>query len=281
MASRIRFVQKAIVFLSLGLFLSGFTLTAFAQEEAAAAEPTKWRKKPNFAFKLGAFFPSVSAKLAVDGGEEISAEDDLALDKNATTLRLDGDIRIAGWFGLGLGYYGVSRESSKVINKDIQIGDTVFPVNQTLNTKLTNSFYNVDLKFYLINKPRLDFGVYAGVYWSKIKLNVDAQELDRRLIEFRQASTIIPSVGLHFSYTVLRNLYFYGKAGYFYIEPGKRTKFESSTIDLNLDYYFYKFLGVGVKYEYSRFDLDLDVADYHGNLRYDINGFQAYATIGF
>jgi hypothetical protein len=281
MASKISSIKRAILFLSLGLFLSSFALTAFAQEEATAKEPTKWRKKPNYAFKLGAFFPSVNAQVRVDGGETVDAEDDLLLDNNATTFRLDGDVRIAGWFALGLGYYAISQSNSQVINKDIQIGDTVFPVNQTLNTKLTNAFYNVDLKFYLINKPRLDFGVYAGVYWSKIKLNVDAQELDRRLIEFRQASTIIPSVGLHFSYTVLRNLYFYGKAGYFYIEPSKRTKFESATIDLNLDYYFWKFLGIGVKYEYSRFDLDLDVADYHGNLRYDINGFQAYATIGF
>jgi len=281
MASRIRFVQKAIVFLSLGLFLSGFTLTAFAQEEAAAAEPTKWRKKPNFAFKLGAFFPSVSAKLAVDGSEEVSAEDDLALDKNATTLRLDGDIRIAGWFGLGLGYYGVSRSQETVIDKDIQIGDTVFPVNQTLKTKLTNNFFNVDLKFYLINKPRLDFGVYAGAYWSKLKLDVRAQELDTDLIELRATSTIIPSVGLHFSYTLLPNLYLYAKAGYFYLEPTKRTKFESATININLDYYFWKFLGIGAKYEYSAFDLTLDVADYHGDLKYNIGGFQAYATIGF
>jgi len=281
MASKISSIKRAIVFLSLGLFLSGFALSAFAQEETKPAEQTKWKKKPNFALKLGAFFPSVSAKVQVDGGEEIDAEDDLLLDKNATTLRLDGDIRIAGWFGLGLGYYGVSRESSKVINKDIQIGDTVFPVNQTLNAKLTNAFYNVDLKFYLVNKPRLDFGVYAGAYWSKVKLNVDAQEADRRLIEFRQASTIIPSVGLHLSYTLLRNLYFYGKAGYFYLEPTKRTKFESATIDLNLDYYFWKFLGIGVKYEYSFFDLNLDVADYHGNLKYNISGVQAYATIGF
>lgn len=281
MSSKARFMRRAIVFLSLGLFLSAFALTAFAQEEGTAAEPEKWRKKPNFDFKLGAFFPAVSAKVQVDGGEEISAEDDLLLDKNATTLRLDGDIRIAGWFGLGLGYYGVGRESSKVIDKDIQIGDTVFPVNQTLNVKLTNSFYNVDLKFYLINKPRLDFGVYAGAYWSKLKLNVDAKELDRRLIEFRQASTIIPSVGVHFSYTVLRNLYLYGKAGYFYLEPTKRTKFESATVNLNLDYYFWKFLGIGAKYEYSFFDLNLDVADYNGNLKYNISGLQAYLTVGF
>jgi hypothetical protein len=281
MASKISSIKRAIVFLSLGLFLSGFALTAFAQEEAAAKEPAKWRKKPNFALKLGYFFPAVSAKLQVDGGEEISAEDDLLLNKNATTLRLDGDVRIAGWFGLGLGYYGVSRSSSKVIDKDITIGNTVFPVNQTLNTKFTNSFYNVDLKFYLINKPRVDFGVYAGVYWSKIKLNVDAQELDKRLIEFRQASTIIPSLGLHFTYTLLPNLYLYGKAGYFAIAPSKRTKFKSATVNLNLDYYFWKFLGIGAMYEYSFFDLKLDVADYHGNLKYNIGGAQAYLTIGF
>ena len=70
MTPKIRSIQRAMVFLSLGLFLSGFVLTAFAQETqqtAPAAESTKkWMKKPSFSFKLGGFFPSVSMDIRVD-----------------------------------------------------------------------------------------------------------------------------------------------------------------------------------------------------------------------
>lgn len=289
MTSKISSIKRAIVFLSLGLFLSGFALTAFGQEEAKAPEAAKWKKKPNFDIKLGAFFPSSTAsfrldKTTADGqtikGTEFST-DDIGIDPTATTFRGDAEIRIASWFGLGLGFYAINRNKTTVLNKDIQIGDTTFQVSQTVKTTFNTIYPNIDLKFYLINKPRLDFGVYVGAYWSTIKLQVEAQELDRRLLELRQASTIIPSIGLHFTYTLARNLYLYGKAGYFYLKPGKRTKFESGTININLDYYFYKFLGIGVRYEYNRFDLDLDVAKYHGMLKYRTDGAQVYLTIGF
>lgn len=286
MHSKIRSKKRALIFLSLGLFFVGFTLTAFAQEEAKPEETTKWKKKPGLSFKLGAFFPSVTAKFRVDApagapGTEVDVNKDFGLDKNATTLRLDGDIRIAKWFSVNLGFYGNSRSNEKVIDKDIQIGNTTFHVNQTLKGTLRNDFYNADFKFYLINKPRFDFGVYAGINLAHFKFTVDAQEIDRQLIEIKKVWAPIPSLGLHFSYTLLPNVYLYGKAGYFNFKPGKRTKFESAATSLNLDWYFYKFMGIGVRAEYSFFDLDLDVASYHGNIKYNIGGFNGYLTIGF
>jgi len=293
MDSKIRFLRKCTVFLSLGLFLSGFALTAFAQEtqeKGTTTESTQWRRKPAFAFKLGAFFPSTAATLRVDRtvpgggtveGTEVSLENDLGLAKNATTLRLDGDIRIASWFSLDLGYYGLNRSKSSVIDKDIQIGDTVFSLNQTIDTSLNLSTYRADFKFYLVHNSRLDFGVYAGVYLTHFKLTFKAMEIDRELLEIRRLWAPIPSLGLHFSYALIPNLYLYGKAGYFYLKPSKRTTFNSFTLNVNLDYYFYKFLGIGARYEYGGFKYDLDVASYHGMIKYNVGGFNTYLTIGF
>jgi hypothetical protein len=286
MDSKIRFMQRAKVCLSLGLFFSGFALTAFAQEAGAAAEPTKkWMKKPSFAFKLGGFFPSLTADIRVDppgGGQgtDVNIERDLGVAKSGTTFRLDGDLRIAKWFSLALNYFGFSRSSEKAISREIQIGDTVFPVNQTIKTTLAPAFINLDAKFYILHRERLDFGVYAGVYATHFKINVEAQELGRRLLEIRKIWAPIPSVGLHFWYQPIPKMFVYAKAGYFNYNT-KRIDFDSATFNLNLEYYFYKFLGIGGRYEYSAMKLDLDLAGYHGKLNYDISGLQAYLTIAF
>ena len=285
MTSKNRFMKRAIIFLSIALFFSGFALTAFAQEEVKPAESTKkWMKKPFFAFKLGSFFPYLSMDIRVDppgGGEgtDVNLEKDLGVAKSGTTIRLDGDLRLAKWFSLALNYYSFSRSSEKAIEKEIQIGDTVFPVHQTVKTTLAPAFINLDAKFYILHRERLDFGVYAGVYATHFRINVDAQEADRRLLEIRKIWAPIPSVGLHFWYQPIPKMFLYAKAGYFKYNT-KRIDFDSATFSINLDYYFYKFLGIGARYEYSAMKLNLDLAGYHGKLDYNIGGLQAYLTIG-
>lgn len=224
---------------------------------------------------------NVRVDRADGSGTDVNVSNDLGLAKTGTVLRLDGDIRIAKWFSVALNYYGFSRSESQVIDKDIQIGDTLYPVKQTLKTTLNTTFANLDLKFYLIHRERLDFGVYAGVYLTHFKINVQAQELDRQLIQIKKLWAPIPSVGLHFWYEPVPKLFVYAKAGYFKFSPTKHSKFESATFNINLEYYFWKFLGIGARYEYNRFNLDLDVAKYLGMLKYRVDGAQAYLTIGF
>jgi hypothetical protein len=285
MSSKTRFMKRAKVFLTLGILLSGFALTAFAQEEAKPAETTQWKKKPAIAFKLGAFFPSISAKFRVDApagapGTEVDVNKDFGLAKTATTLRLDGDIPIAKWFSIDLAYYGNSRSKEQALSKDIVIGDKTYYLNQTVKTTLRNDFYTADFKFYLMNRQRLQFGVYAGINLAHFKLTFDLQEIDRQL-QIKKVWAPVPSIGVHFAYTLLPHVYLYGKAGYFALKPGKRTKFQSGYASLNLDWYFYKFMGIGARYEYSALDLDIDVASYHGNIKYNIGGVNGYLTIGF
>ena len=278
--------RSAKLFLCLGFFLAGWGPTAFAQEEAKPAATADWKKKPVFTFKLGGFFPSVSMQARVDRadgeGTDIDVENDLGLDKNGTTVRLDGDIRIASWFSLGMDYYGFRRDGdSKVIDKEIQIGDTVFPVHQTLQSSLATQFGNLDLKFYIIHRERLDFGVYAGVYLTRLKIRVEAQERGTQLLEIRKFWAPIPSIGLHFWYQPVNKLFVYAKAGYFDFNPNKHSKFQSATGSLNLDYYFYRFLGVGARYEYSKMKVEIDRMAFDGQVDYDISGAQVYLVLGF
>jgi hypothetical protein len=286
MLSKIRSMRKGKIFLSLGLFLSGFALTAFSQETGAAAESTKkWMKKPVFAFKLGGFFPSLSMDIRVDppdGGEgtDVSLDKDLGVPKSGSTIRLDGDLRLAKWFCVAVNYYAFKLTAEQPISKEITIGDTVYPVNQTVKTTLTPTFINLDAKFYLLHRERLDFGVYAGVYATHLKLDFEAMEAGRRLLEIKKLWAPIPSVGLHFWYQPIPKMLVYAKAGYFKYNS-KRVDYDSATFNLNLEYYFYKFLGIGGKYEYSDMKLNLSLAGYKGKIDYVISGFQAYVTLGF
>ena len=230
--------------------------------------------------------PSLNTKLRIDSeslgrGTEIDFEDMLQLDKSPLILRGDADVPIVSWLGLDLGFYVINRSNTRVIDRDIQIGDTIFNLNQTVNTKFNTTYLRANFKFYIIRKPRLDLGVWAGANVAFINFSLQAQELGETFSEGRDVWVPIPAVGVHGSYTLFPNFYLFGKAGYFYYGLSDNLKFDNWSFDINVNYYFYKFLGIGATYEYNRAELNGEIGDLSGEIINRLGGFQFYLLIGF
>ncbi len=259
-----------------------------AQEEGQgeAKEAPKWRRKPAFSLRFGSYFPSLETILRIDSenlglGTEINLEDVLQLDKSPTVVRADAEVRLLSWLSLDLGYYGINRSKTTVIDRDIQVGDTIFNLNQTVKTKFNTTTLRADLKFSFIHNPRLDLGVWAGAHVAFFNLSLEAQELGKTYLEENDVWAPIPAAGVHICYTLIPNMYLFGKVGYFYYALSDNFKFTSTSFDINLNYYFYKFLGVGATYEYNLAKLDGKVADFSGKISNKFGGFQIYGIIGF
>jgi hypothetical protein len=274
-----------ILFLSFLVWILAPTLQA--QEAQEAAQSTlKWRKKPSFSLRLGSYFPSLSTILRVDSenlgrGTEIDLEDLLQLDSSPIVIRGDADVPIVSWFSLDLGFYAIKRSKTTVIDRDIQIGDTIFNVNQTVKGKFDTTYLRTHLKFYFVRNPRLDLGVWVGANVAFFNFSFQAQELGQTFSEGEDVWAPIPAAGIHASYTLFPNLYLFGKAGYFYYGLSDNLKFKSLSFDINVNYYFYKFLGIGATYDYNKFELDGEIGDLSGKVINKFGGFQVYLLIGF
>lgn len=277
--------SAAIVFLIFLFWILAPVLQA--QETEEMIESTQeWRKRPRFSLRFGTYLADLDTKLRLDSvtlgrGTEIKLEDKLQFDKSPVIFRGEGEIRALSWFGLELGFYSINRSNSTVIDEEIQIGDTVFNINQTINGKFNTTYVKTNLKFYLVNKPRVEFGVWAGANILFLDLSLTAQELGETIGESQDIWAPIPAAGIHASYTLFRNFYFFGKVGYFYYGLSENLKFKSLSFDINMHYYFYKFLGIGATFEYNRFNLDGEFEDLSGIARNRLSGIQLYALIGF
>jgi hypothetical protein len=205
----------------------------------------------------------------------------LQLDNSPLILRGDAEVPVASWLGLDLGFYVINRSNTRVIDEEIQIGDTIFDVNQTVNAKLNTTYLRTNFKFYIIRKPRLDFGPWIGANVAFINFSLQAQELGETISEEQDVWAPIPAIGLHASYTLFRNFYVFGKAGYFYYGLSDNLKFNNWALDINVNYYFYKFLGIGATYEFNRAQLKGEFSDFSGEIVNRLGGFQFYLLIGF
>jgi hypothetical protein len=261
------------------------SLKAQEAEETEQINP-EWRKRPGLALKIGTYLPSLNTILRVDSetlgrGTEIDFEDLLQLDKSPLILRGEAEVPVASWLSLDLGFYVINRSNTRVIDRDIQIGDTIFNINQTVKAKFNATYLQTNFKFYIIRKPRLDFGVWAGANVAFFNFSLEAQELGETFSEGRDVWAPIPAVGIHASYTLFRNFYIFGKAGYFYYGLSDNLKFNNWSLDININYYFYKFLGIGVSYEYNRAELNGELGDLSGEIVNRLGGIQFYLLIGF
>jgi hypothetical protein len=287
MGSYKRKIHKSNIIFIPSLFLLLIISTLQAQEAEGTDQSTiEWRKRPGLALRLGTYIPTLNTKLRLDSeilgrGTEIDFEDTLQLERSPFILRGDAEVAVASWLGLDLGFYIINRSNTRVIDRDIQVGDTIFNVNQTVNTKFNTTYLRTHFKFYIIRKPRVDFGVWAGANVAFLNFSLEAQELGETFSEGRDVWAPIPAIGIHGSYTLFRNFYVFGKAGYFYYGISDNLKFNNWSLDININYYFYKAFGIGATYEYNRVELDGEIGDLSGELINRLGGFQFYLLIGF
>jgi hypothetical protein len=275
--------NKGLLIVAVALAVVGLSAAAWSQEESD--KPAKvWLKKPNFSIRLGSIFSDVSNQFRIDGadgeGTLIDAHDVLKLPKNGTALRAKGDFRVAKWFGVEVEYYRISDSSSTVIDRDITVGDEIFPINETVSTSFTRSFLDTSLKFYFIHKPRLDLGLYLGANIHFIELTMDADPSGRSV--YKNPWYPVPSIGATFTYSLGPRWYVYGKAGYFYykIKDSNRS-LDSVRFDINMDYYFWKSLGIGVTYEYIKSSTERNSAEFAGMVSNRSSSIQIYLAVGF
>jgi hypothetical protein len=287
MGSYKRKIHRSNIIFIPSLFLLLLIPTLQAQEAEGTDQSTiEWRKRPGFALRLGTYIPSLNTILRLDSerlgkGTEIDFEDTLQLDRSPVIVRGDAEVPVASWLGLDLGFYVINRSNTRVIDRDLQVGDTIFNINQTVNTKFNTTYLRTNVKFYIIRKPRLDFGVWAGANIAFLNFSLEAQELGETFSEGRDVWAPIPAIGIHASYTLFRNFYVFGKAGYFYYGISDNLKFNNWSLDININYYFYKALGIGATYEYNRAKLNGEISDFSGELINRLGGFQFYFLIGF
>ncbi len=271
------------LFLIWGVILAVAALNAvvWAQGETAAA----WPKKPTFSVRLGSYFNDRTGQIRVDQtdgdlGTLIDLHDVLGVPKNATVFRARADVRVAGWFGVEGEYYRIARSQSATIDRDITVGDTVFPIDETISSSFNQNFLDLALKFYVFHRERWDLGLWVGANIHFLDFSLNATPSDQSVTKKTWAP--IPSLGVCFSYSILPRLYLYGKAGYFkYSDSATGLSFDSTRFDISADYYIWKSLGVGVTYEYYDTTLTKSTSSYMGMIANKIQGFQIYAVIGF
>ena len=157
-------VKKTACICSFALLIIFFSLSVNAGEKENEGKP--WER---FSFNLGGFITAINSNVSLGAkglGIEVDVEDALDLDSSVSVFRVDGLWRFTSNLRhrLDLSWFDISRDSSTTLLKDIQIGETLFPLGTQVTTSFDLQVFKGAYSYSFFQDDRIDLGVSFGLF---------------------------------------------------------------------------------------------------------------------
>lgn len=241
----------------------------------------EWKR---FQLSLGAqLIAEVDTVLRVDSetlgrGTEIDLEDDFDVDDSLFLGRIDAGWRFAKRHALDFSAFRLAREGTRVIDRDIQIGDVVFPVDARVTSESEQTIIKLAYRYAFLHRPRGHLGASIGAHtvdWST-EWRAGALALE----EHFDVLVPLPVIGLFGSYALTSKLYLEASSEFFGLEYEEYDGFLNNT-RLALEHRTFRHVGFGVGLDYFRIDASVESESRRlsASAEYDYLGLVGYLRI--
>lgn len=250
----------------------------------AGQSPEELRERwvlDKYSLSVSGRFNSLDTKFRVDSeelgvGTEIDAEDFLGLDTEDTNWDIQGEIRLGRNHVLSGQYADFVREHSRVIDREITIGESVFPINADVRTEFDIETISFSYRYYPWVEETWALGFGLGLRWYDFAIDVEADEVDRR--EDSSVSAPMPFAGTDLRFALSDRFRLHGSAGFFDVELGDLGG-NQILAEAALEYLVLPYLAVGAGFDIGAFDGDADGENWSGAIDSDVYGLRLFAKL--
>lgn len=268
-----------------------FTL-AFAIAAAGQAQAETDFLWPTFAVTAGGFRINTNDEIRINGTvDRTSAEFDLSADlglpEAKTVLAAGFDWGFAEKHSLGLRYYALKREGSRSISRNIQIGNTVFPVGATVSGRFDEDTIEANYTYWFVRHEQFGFGGSLGLVYLSLDAQASAtvQLGGGGVTVTRRASANtdlpVPMIGLALKGSPLNRLVLRANAMFLPSVTIGDVSGSAAVYSVGAEYYVVGPLAIGASYDGTFYDVDVDASHWDGSVNLSSDGFRAYLRVAF
>jgi len=238
---------------------------------------------------LGAFLPAFRSKMQVDDqatpGDRVDLGSDLGVDQNSSGGWFGVEWRFAPRHRIGFTYSRFTLSGERAIDRELHIGDEVYPVGVTLESRLRLEIVPLTYSYSVLKSPKDELALTAGLHWSRLSFNVQGSaSLGAR--DFNNEATAdadipLPLFGLRYDHNFSERWSAGVSGGIFALKFGKDTfHFEGSLASLRLhgEYRLSRHFALGAALDAFKVNVDTSQNDWHGGFEYSYWGPQLYLT---
>jgi len=236
------------------------------------------------------FYPTVSTTARFDAtatsrpGTEINLEDELDLNDRKGTPYIDLGMRLGDNWRIEFEYYQLKRSATKTISRQIDWGDTTFPIGATLNTTFDSTIYRLTGGWSFIKNQQMEAGVSFGLHVTDFETQLSGQGTGPLGLGFQREAhdqlVPLPTLGLFGTYMVTPKLALRGRVDYLSLNYEDYDGRLMNWMGV-LDWRFTPNFGVGAGYRYVDYKVGATKSNFNGEVRYNFKGPTLFVNMGF
>ena len=266
-----------------GLFFCNFS---FAGGNSPNKSEVPWE---TFNLNLGVFFSAIDSSIGAGGnnvGIDVDLEEVLGLDTSTTAFRIDAFWRFTdnNRHRFDFSWFDIKRDSTKLLAKEFEIGDEVFPVGTTMESTLDFKIFKGSYTYSFFQDDRFDFGVSFGLFVIPIDYNFKSTTGQQE--EADSITAPLPVIGVKGDFAITPKLFLKSYIDLFYLEfddyVGKIWNYH-----IALEYNVFKNVGFGVGFDHLEVDVEahsdtnIPGVNFNGNINFLYTGVMIYTKIYF
>ncbi len=221
-------------------------------------------------------------RLDADGlpiGTYVDFQDTLGGDTSKTVFRMDGRYRFNDKHGLIFSWYALRFTGSRVLDRDIQWGDQIFPVNAQVSSELKFDVYKLSYQYSVYHNDKVELGASVGLHTMHVFANINAPSIGESQGDAITAP--LPVLGLFADYNFTPRFSAYYNYQWFFINYQDQIKGGLQDFLIGLEYRVFRNVGLG--FAYNRFALNAEAKGNAKTLNINTNwsGGMLYASVYF
>jgi hypothetical protein len=281
-------MNKIVFILILVIFQASPDIKAQENNAVIKTDTLKY-KWERFSLSFGGLLTGLSSDFIVGSqqvglGLSVNLEDAFGLESSTLVLRSELAYHLGKRqrHSIRFGYFGFSREAIKVLDSEIEIGNTTFPIGTEVNTKFNFQIYKgtYDYSFYMDERVKL--GVTFGIYIMPISFSTSALGLSGEVAEFIAP---LPVLGISTKFAITPKLFLKQGIEILYLEI---SNFKGYITDLNIrvEYNPWKHFGFGLGIDTYRLNISVSQKenvglDFVGSIKTSYTGLLFYGKYYF
>lgn len=257
---------------------------------APAAAQDRGLLDDSFTLSLGTYFVDTDTEISLNGsagqvGTIIDLERDTGMD-DSNRFRLDGLWRInGGRHHVRAMYFDVNRDGSEQIDRELVVGDTVYPVNATVEAGFEAKIFELAYEYAFVRRDTLEVAASIGAHALSFDFEIRGNGLvNGRPVagaaETGDTNAPLPVLGLRAMWRVADDWYLDGQGQWFSV---KIDDIDGSILDFRagVTWMFSDHVGAGVGW--NRFEVDVDASKqgFDGTFDWSYQGAMIYLTGSF
>jgi hypothetical protein len=267
------------------LALGSAALVAAASFHAAAQDIVR-PGQDTWTIKLGLFLPAFDTDLRVDSdrgrGDNVNLADDLGVEQNEA----------GGWFGvewrfvprhrLAFQYSRFTLSGERTIQRDLEIGDAIFPVGASVSSQLRLEIIPLTYSYSILKREDDELALTVGLHWSRIRFNAAGSASNGPARDTSSKADVpLPLLGLRYDRNFGPRWSVGALAGVFALEFGEDAWSLQGSLwnaRLHAEYRFARNFAIGAALDGFSVKVDVNQDRWNGSFDYRYWGPQIFLT---